>query len=685
MRPDDPQAAPTRRSARRAAAFAALACIAAGAAGAVRAGDGGAPARRPGLTFESRWFEAPSPAGVLAADRLLAPHDIGNMRLLLSNAGTLGTAFQSRETPSMEWPARSGIDHLVRGALWIGAVSAATGEVFVTTGGRDANYQEPIFQYSEFTPLEGRPQEYSRLRTSPFYRPGTVADENLYTTFVDTVAVPKEGSEQRHRGMGIQILQDSYAWGFDPLDDFIILQFDIVNVGDVTLQDIWAGIYSEQVINNRNAFPLWPPGGVWFDFQELRWDAERHMLMVRNRNPAPTVSNELRSAIKIVGTGGRGPYGRGPDSLSTKQMSVSVWNWDPSQFLRWTDDSLYARMSTGTIGPLETFEPSSDNNPCTIVAVGPVPLLAPGDTTQVVFAVLAGENLGNLQTNAFWVQKAYDDRYALPAPPSSPVVRVYPRHNEVIVRWSDHPESEVDPASKLVDFQGYRVYLSDSPLVTAYNQVCQIDTIDGIGFDTGLDGLRLPQPHIDRGDTLEYELRLGGIPDGFKRYVSVTSYDWQQGQPPTLESGVTQSSVYFITGPDAEQARGRRVSVFPNPYRGESSFDGRDATGALNPRRRVLWFVNLPQRATVKIFTLAGDLVRTYEHNAATYRGTEAAGISPDAADLSQGRYLVTGGSMVAFDLLSENRQEIATGLYLFSVEDRDTGDTQQGKFLVLK
>jgi hypothetical protein len=40
---------------------------------------------------------------------------------------------------------------------------------------------------------------------------------------------------------------------------------------------------------------------------------------------------------------------------------------------------------------------------------------------------------------------------------------------------------------------------------------------------------------------------------------------------------------------------------------------------------------------------------------------------------------------MAAFDLLSDNRQEISTGLYLFTVEDRNTGDTQQGKFLVLK
>jgi hypothetical protein len=215
--------------------------------------------------------------------------------------------------------------------------------------------------------------------------------------------------------------------------------------------------------------------------------------------------------------------------------------------------------------------------------------------------------------------------------------------------------------------------------------VRDVDVRDGVGLDTGLDGVLRATPYYDGADTLQYELRLDGIPDGVKRYAAVTSYDAQPVEPRTLESGVLQNSVYFVAGPSAAQAVHQRVSVFPNPYRGESAFDGRDAAGNLNPRRRVLWFVNLPPRARLEIFTLAGDLVRTYDYDAATYRGTEAAGIRPDNADLAQGRTLVTGGSMLAFDLLSDNGQEIATGLYLFAVENQDTGDKQQGKFLVLK
>lgn len=625
----------------------------------------------------------------IAADRLLAVTDAGNVRIVLSNSGTFGTAFQSRETPSMEWPARSGLDHLVRGAIWVGAISAATGDTLVTIGGRDAQYTEPIFQYSEWSPVEGRPQEFSRLRTSPFFRSGTVADENFHTVFVDTLPITKDRAEERHTSANLRIVQESYSWGFDPLDDFVIVELNIINTGMIALQDVWVGIYSELVTNDRQAnWPAWPPGGRWFDFQDPSWDGARRMLVNRNvERRFPSVSPEMRAAIKVVGSGGSGPYGRGPDSLATKRVTLSAWNWSPTDFSTWTDDSLYVRMATGTVVNLDSviFEPSIENNPVSVLAVGPFALLAPGDTTQVVFAFLAGQDQADLEKNAFWVQKAYDDAYALPSPPSPPKLRIYPRHNELVLRWSDEPETEIDPATRLPDFQGYRVYLSESPLASQYRLVRQFDVQDGEGFDTGFGAVTLPEPFIDGPDTLEYEVRLQGIPDGFKRYATVTSYDFQQGEPRSLESGVLTNSIYAIAGPDAAQARGQRVSVFPNPYRGESVFDGRDALGELNPRKRVLWFVNLPRRARLRIYTLAGDLVRTYNHDAATYRGTEAQGISPDNADLAQGRYLVTGGSMTAFDLLSDNRQEISSGLYLFSVEDLDTGDTQQGKFLVLK
>ena len=107
----------------------------------------------------------------------------------------------------------------------------------------------------------------------------------------------------------------------------------------------------------------------------------------------------------------------------------------------------------------------------------------------------------DLDRNAGWAQKAYDDAYALPSPPSSPILHVYPEHQEVVLRWSADPETEIDPASKLVDFQGYRVFMSETPLLSDFRIVKQFDVRDGIGFDTGLGEVLLDDPYVtDDGD-----------------------------------------------------------------------------------------------------------------------------------------------------------------------------------------
>jgi len=230
------------------------------------------------------------------------------------------------------------------------------------------------------------------------------------------------------------------------------------------------------------------------------------------------------------------------------------------------------------------------------------------------------------------------------------------------------------------------VFVSETPLLDDFVLAKQYDIRDGVGFDTGLDEIRRGTPFItEAGDSLWYELRLRGVPTGFKRYVSVVSYDFQEGDPPTLVSGINQNNTYVIAGPNQAQARGREVTVFPNPYRGESAFDVHNPDGSVNPRKRVLWFVNLPSRAHIRIYTLAGDLVREYDFDAATYVGQGTNGILPDRADIAVGRNLVASGSMAGFDLLNSDTQEIASGLYLFSVRDLDTGETSQGKFMVIR
>jgi hypothetical protein len=139
-----------------------------------------------------------------------------------------------------------------------------------------------------------------------------------------------------------------------------------------------------------------------------------------------------------------------------------------------------------------------------------------------------------------------------------------------------------------------------------------------------------------------------------------------------MQSGVLATKVLTIPGVSAGQDE--NVHVFPNPYRGEAVWDG------ARDREKYIWFVNLPEKATIRIFTLAGDLVRTLEFDTDTYTGTDVQGLKT-----SLERNVAMPGGMCAWDLISERDQAVATGLYIFSVENKETGKNQVGKLMIIR
>ena len=121
---------------------------------------------------------------------------------------------------------------------------------------------------------------------------------------------------------------------------------------------------------------------------------------------------------------------------------------------------------------------------------------------------------------------------------------------------------------------------------------------------------------------------------------------------------------FTVTGPafDAQAAADAldQVRVVPNPYRGASRFEVANPFPTGRGERRIR-FVNLPPRATVRIFTASGRLVRTLQLD----EGTNDS-ITP--------QMLLTGS--LAWDLLNEDRLEVSYGVYLYHVEAPGVGET---------
>jgi hypothetical protein len=125
----------------------------------------------------------------------------------------------------------------------------------------------------------------------------------------------------------------------------------------------------------------------------------------------------------------------------------------------------------------------------------------------------------------------------------------------------------------------------------------------------------------------------------------------------------------------AEPGSGK-VGVYPNPYYARAVWDG------AGERNRKIYFYNLPRRCSIRVYTLAGDIVTELEHDAATYTGTDIEWFRRFGGTETSPQF---AGGEHAWDLISRYEQALASGLYLFSVKDQETGETSTGKFLVIK
>ena len=212
-----------------------------------------------------------------------------------------------------------------------------------------------------------------------------------------------------------------------------------------------------------------------------------------------------------------------------------------------------------------------------------------------------------------------------------------------------------------------------------------------IGTDTGLDPIRLPEPKVINGDTMTYMYVDTDVTDGLEYTYSVVSYDMGV-EPPykttyidigngTFEAVVdtNYSNPDKWADPDGyasiENSRGTtildrnfvqvypgvmpandvsNIGVVPNPYKVQSGFKE-------NEHLRQIRFTNLPEKCTIKIFTLTGEHVSTIQHENAE-------------------------SGNVWWDMRTVNNQEVAPGLYLFHVEQLgNSNDSFVGKFAVVR
>ncbi len=612
--------------------------------------------------------------------------------LAVTNYGFFGNNFASR-SPSFEYPLGEAYEHMSRAGLWIGglAVTDQGEQIRVSTGAVDAAQGTNQVGETEYTPEPVQMLERSRLVTSKVYSPDAVSDQDFIAEYTDRPARPGAGpGVEGHEPLGVDVRVEAYSFGLESARDFVILSFRITNDGP-PLRDAYVGLYTQLVSGDKGAYSRWPPTGAdpvgtwyyknlvaWVDSLSLVAEHYCRGLNAKGQPDAESCMFEIAppwAGSQFLGVRA-GTLLASPESLN---VNTRFWNYSPGDTTRDEDAERYALLARpGADDPRPFWPGQGQISPLEMIAVGPFPLIPPDSTIQVDFALVGGGTLDELLTHAAFARFAFEQNYRLPSPPPSPRMHVRAKDGALELLWDDISERTSDdtsPAPGGLDFEGYRVYVGRDR--NRLSLVSQYDLVDSTGFNTGLDAIRLPEPVIENGDTLVYSARVGALRDGIPYYAAVTAYDQGDQQIGSLESNANENKTLAVPNPAPGERKG--VTVYPNPYKVEAEWD----QGKL-VRDHWLWFANLPERCRLRIYTLSGDLVFETRFDGATYDGSSARGLYDPTRDLDTGTPARSGASY-AWNMISSEGQSIASGLYLFAVEDETSGDVERGKFLIVK
>lgn len=663
---------------------------------------------------------------------------IGNIALTVSNFGTLGTRNRYwPNQPSCEYPKGSRIEHLYQAGLWVGAYSRRRAQYLVSTGVTDRSGTSGAGY--EFTSERGSFMiQRSSLSDSRYFDEQAVSHQDFVAEYSDrNTRVPTTGdSILFHLPLDIAVHQESYAWNFPFADFFVLVSYTITNVGTDTLDNVYVGLWANCVVRNTNF--VRPGTSGYFNDGGNGYDSlARTMYTFEWANRIGGLPADSYIGIKLLGTT---PFPNGVDSLAQlyRKTFFNAWGFRAEAgidaYLSPTDDfhsnrylSRYTRMTQSI--PQDRIDALrlAPGNFTTLLSTGPWLSLPPGHSVQVVFAVVCAKKAGvdperfdtpdqrrTLMTNLSWAQQTYDgedlngnnmldpgedlngngklDRYQLPSPPRQPKVRAVVENQNVAIYWDRvSAEESVDPITKQKDFEGYRIYRSTpgadfkSPdeFLLSMNLVGEFDMPgNNVGYNTGFSAIKLAEPKTFDGDTNKYWYRFPPVGsnlthlNGWQYLYGISAFD--RGDPannlPILETARVLVRVIPGTPPTNEQSK--EVGVYPNPYYARAYWDGE------GERTRKIYFYNLPARCTITIYTIAGDVVAELEHDAATNNGQNIEWFQRFGTGGQQPQF---SGGEHAWDLITKFDQAISTGLYLFSVKDRDTGLVRTGKFAVVK
>ncbi|MEQ8908520.1 MAG: hypothetical protein RIC95_04980 [Vicingaceae bacterium] len=540
----------------------------------------------------------------------------------------------------------------------------------------------------------------------------------------------------------------TYNFNFAFSDFVVFVDMDIINTGDAQggvnrLDSVFFGLWTNTVVRNINVTPPGTGGAAFYDKGGNGYVDSLEMAFCYDYSGDVGFTNSYIGQ-KFLGASDKFGFHH-PDVDSTFGANYNVWQFNSAspgggffvqpfstaqyyqKLSKGLDDEPCWEMDNGNCGG-GTFQEqlNSAGNRSDLVSVGPFRDFEKGDTISISYAFILAPKLddGNAYTantpaqmaqffthadraqTAFYGEDTNENgvldpdedkdgngeitRFILPSPPDIPNTRVEVKDQKVDIYWSNNAEFSIDPISQTMDFEGYRIYLTKlgfdvTGVPNLLEDLTPIDEFDiknnGFANEIGLDSIRLANPISFEGDTTTYYYKytISNLLNGWQYAVAVSAFDSgnevQNLEP--LESSLLANNFRVFTGELATTAQ--QPYAYPNPYYFGASWEGKSN---FQEQSRKLIFANLPQRCKIQIFTPGGDLIDEIFHDQ-DYKGEDIRWFETfGSEDTENNRF---SGGEHAWDLLSNYSQIISRGVYVFTVEDLQTGRVRKGKFTILK
>jgi hypothetical protein len=501
-----------------------------------------------------------------------------------------------------------------------------------------------------------------------------VSESDYYLAATDTVKI------SGYATMGLKLIQRSYAWSSRVGEGILPMEYVLVNIGTNVIRNGTVGMFVDADVGPR-IVPSYFVHDYACAFDTLR--------TVYAHNPIDQGSTPL--GVSLL-SGWR----------SLADMGFGYFIYD---FSRPALDADYQCFFFGCDYPPVGYGCSDPNHPQDTrwnEVFGRFDVLAPGDSLTFHIAFVSGSGLDDgplsMKENLRRAVVLQRRGYHVPSPPPSPRLRIEATQARIRLDWSwDGSSPNPLDAFDLYDstlqalpdthwrrrdnpdalqrggrsFEGFKVWRSSSAEFdsSTFVELARFDVADDLGYgeQTGL-RFSYTDTTASPGRTYWYAVTSYAVPGNVTLPVMPGDPVGYAVYAPGFESGLSENATRLLYGFDATAAPGKAL-VVPNPYRADNKYPGGEGLpafeGAHHGDNGLVWFLHLPAKATIRVFSLAGDAIATIDHD--------------DAARASRGQY--TGQE--EWRLASDSGLPLASGVYVFSVES-DRG-TQIGKFVVLR